>query len=141
LRDAFLAANAQGRVPYDGPAEEATKLAALAQAMGNALVVRAIEILGQAIIDIRQQTVADPRLVLEVAVVRVTRREARTSVETLFRPRRRPRLRVRLRPRNLRRPVPSSRPVVRARRKPRARSPLPTRRRRSTNRRPRRRRS
>jgi DNA polymerase-3 subunit gamma/tau len=84
LRDAFLAANAHGRVPYDGPAEEASKLAALAQAMGNALVVRAIEILGQAIIDIRQQTVADPRLVLEVAVVRVTRREARTSVETLF---------------------------------------------------------
>ncbi len=84
LRDAFMAANANGRVPYDGPAEEETKLAALAQAMGNALVVRAIEILGQAIVDIRQQTVADPRLVLEVAVVRVARREARTSVETLF---------------------------------------------------------
>ena len=44
----------------------------------------AIEILGQAIVDIRRQTVADPRLVLEVAVVRVARREARTSVETLF---------------------------------------------------------
>ena len=44
----------------------------------------AIEILGQAIVDIRQQTVADPRLVLEVAVVRIARREARTSVETLF---------------------------------------------------------
>ena len=84
LRDAFLAANAAGRVPYDGPAEEAAKLAALAQAMGNALLVRGIEILGQAIVDIREQTVADPRLVLEVAVVRVARREARTSVETLL---------------------------------------------------------
>ena len=37
LRDAFMAANADGRVPYDGPAEEETELAALAQAMGNAL--------------------------------------------------------------------------------------------------------
>ena len=35
LRDAFMAANAGGRVPYDGPAEEAAQLAALAQAMGN----------------------------------------------------------------------------------------------------------
>ena len=52
--------------------------------MGNALLVRGIEILGQSIVDIRQQTVADPRLVLEVAVVRVARREARTSVETLL---------------------------------------------------------
>jgi DNA polymerase-3 subunit gamma/tau len=84
MRDAFMAANAAGRVPYDGPAEEAAKLAALAQAMGNALLVRGIEILGQSIVDIRQQTVADPRLVLEVAVVRVARREARTSVETLL---------------------------------------------------------
>ena len=84
LRDGFMAVNASGRVPYDGPAEEATQLAALAQAMGNALAVRAIEILGQAIVDIRQQTVADPRLVLEVAVVRIARREARTSVETLL---------------------------------------------------------
>ena len=65
-------------------AEEAAQLAALAQAMGNVALVRAIEILGQAIVDIRQQTVADPRLVLEVAVVRLARREARTSVETLL---------------------------------------------------------
>jgi DNA polymerase-3 subunit gamma/tau len=84
LRDAFMAANAGGRVPYDGPTEEAAKLASLAQLMGNALVVRGIEILGEAIVDIRQQTVADPRLVLEVAVVRIARREARTSVETLL---------------------------------------------------------
>jgi DNA polymerase III subunit gamma/tau len=84
LRDAFMAANAGARVPYDGPPEEAAQLAALAQAMGNVAVVRAIEILGQAIVDLRQQTVADPRLVLEVAVVRIARREARTSVETLL---------------------------------------------------------
>jgi DNA polymerase-3 subunit gamma/tau len=84
LRDAFMQANAAGRVPYDGPAPEAEQLAALAQEMGNAAIVRAIEIFGQAIIDIRGQTVPDPRLVLEVAVVRITRREARTREETLL---------------------------------------------------------
>ncbi|GIU86137.1 MAG: hypothetical protein KatS3mg009_0652 [Acidimicrobiia bacterium] len=83
LRDAFLVANAGGRVPYEGPEHEAEALAALARDMGNAALVRAIELLGQAIVDVRQQTVADPRLVLEVAVVRVARRESRSLAETL----------------------------------------------------------
>jgi DNA polymerase-3 subunit gamma/tau len=84
LRDAFLQANASGRVPYDGPPEECDRLAALAKEMGNPAVVRAIEILGEAIVDIRGQAVADPRLVLEVAVVRIARRESRTRAETLL---------------------------------------------------------
>ena len=84
LRDAFLQANASGRVPYDGPPEECERLTALAKEMGNAAVVRAIEILGDAIVDIRGQAVADPRLVLEVAVVRIARRESRTREETLL---------------------------------------------------------
>ncbi|HEY5076739.1 MAG TPA: DNA polymerase III subunit gamma/tau, partial [Acidimicrobiia bacterium] len=84
LRDAFLQANASGRVPYDGAPEECARLAALAKEMGNPAVVRAIEILGEAIVDIRGQAVADPRLVLEVAVVRIARREARTREETLL---------------------------------------------------------
>ena len=84
LRDAFLQANASGRVPYDGAPEECERLAALAKEMGNPAVVRAIEILGDAIVDIRGQAVADPRLVLEVAVVRIARREARTREETLL---------------------------------------------------------
>jgi DNA polymerase III subunit gamma/tau len=84
LRDAFLQANASGRVPYDGPPEECERLTALAKEMGNPAVVRAIEILGEAIVDIRGQAVADPRLVLEVAVVRIARRESRTRVETLL---------------------------------------------------------
>lgn len=84
LRDAFLQANASGRVPYDGAPEERARLAALAKEMGNPAVVRAIEILGGAIFDIRGQAVADPRLVLEVAVVRIARREARTREETLL---------------------------------------------------------
>jgi DNA polymerase-3 subunit gamma/tau len=84
LRDAFLQANASGRVPYDGPPEECERLTALAKEMGNPTVVRAIEILGEAIVDIRGQAVADPRLVLEVAVVRIARRESRTRAETLL---------------------------------------------------------
>jgi DNA polymerase-3 subunit gamma/tau len=84
LRDAFLQANASGRVPYDGPPEECERLTALAKEMGNPAVVRAIEILGEAIVDLRGQAVADPRLVLEVAVVRIARRESRTRAETLL---------------------------------------------------------
>ena len=84
LRDAFLQANASGRVPYDGAPEECARLAGLAKEMGNPAVVRAIENHGEAIVDIRGQAVADPRLVLEVAVVRIARREARTREETLL---------------------------------------------------------
>ena len=84
LRDAFLQANASGRVPYDGPPEESARLAAIAKEMGNPAVVRAIEIMGDAIVDIRGQAVSDPRLVLEVALVRVAQRAARTQVETLL---------------------------------------------------------
>ena len=84
LRDAFLQANASGRVPYDGAPEDCDRLAALAKEMGNPAVVRAIEILGEAIVDIRGQAVVDPRLVLEVAVVRIARRESRTREETLL---------------------------------------------------------
>jgi DNA polymerase III subunit gamma/tau len=84
LRDAFLCENAAGRVPYDGPAAEAARLTELAQRIGNVALVRGIEVLGQAIVDIRGQAIADPRLVLEVAVVRLARREARTREETLL---------------------------------------------------------
>ncbi len=84
LRDAFLCSNAAGRVPYDGPATEADTLTDLAQRIGNAALVRGIEVLGQAIVDIRGQAITDPRLVLEVAVVRLARREARTREETLL---------------------------------------------------------
>jgi len=84
LRDAFLCANAGGRVPYDGPTAEAQRLTDLAQRIGNVALVRAIEVMGQAIVDIRGQAIADPRLVLEVAVVRIARREARTREETLL---------------------------------------------------------
>jgi hypothetical protein len=75
--------------------------------MGNPAIVRAIEIFGQAIIDIRGQTVPDPRLVLEVAVVRITRREARTREETLLD-------RVERREQKLANGVPAAAPAVEA---------------------------
>lgn len=84
LRDAFVLANANGRVPYDGPAEEADRLRALASSIGNAALVRAIETLGDAIVDIRGPATPDPRLVLEVAVVRLARRDARASIDALI---------------------------------------------------------
>ncbi len=51
----------------------------------------AIEVMGSAIVDIRGQAVADPRLVLEVAVVRIARREARIARGDTARPSRAPR--------------------------------------------------
>jgi len=84
LRDAFLCSNGNGRVPYDGPAEDAARLTELAERIGNVALVRGIEMMGQAIVDIRGQAIADPRLVLEVAVVRLARREARTREENLL---------------------------------------------------------
>jgi DNA polymerase III subunit gamma/tau len=83
LRDAFVLANAAGRIPYDGPAEEIEQLTALATTIGNAALVRGIETLGQAIVDIRGPATPDPRLVLEVAVVRLARRDARSSIDAL----------------------------------------------------------
>ena len=85
LRDAFLLRERRrARARTTARAEECERLAALAKEMGNAAVVRGDRDLGQAIVDIRGQAIADPRLVLEVAVVRIARRESRTREETLL---------------------------------------------------------
>ena len=60
------------------------RLAELGEGIGNAALVRGIEILGQAIVDIRGTDVADPRLVLEVAVVRLGRRDAGPPLQMLL---------------------------------------------------------
>lgn len=75
-RDAFLLVAGAGRVAVEGPEEEQTTLREIGGALGNAGVVRVIETLGQAIVDMRGVDAADPRLVLEVALVRLSRKEA-----------------------------------------------------------------
>jgi DNA polymerase-3 subunit gamma/tau len=84
LRDAFVLAAGAGRVPYDGPADEVARLRALADGFGAAGLTRAIEMLGQTIVDVRGPAAPDPRLLLEVAVVRLARRESRTAIDALL---------------------------------------------------------
>jgi DNA polymerase-3 subunit gamma/tau len=84
LRDAFVLAAGAGRVPYDGPADEIARLRELGTAFGPAGLTRAIEMLGQTIVDVRGPAAPDPRLILEVAIVRLARRESRTSLEALL---------------------------------------------------------
>ncbi len=83
LRDAFVQSTSAGRVPYDGPAADVATLAELSEAFGLSGLTRGIELLGETIADIRGQNVADPRLLLEVALVRLARRESRSVIETL----------------------------------------------------------
>jgi DNA polymerase III subunit gamma/tau len=75
-RDAFLLNAGDGRVRVEAPEDEQKRLAALGQALGNTMLVRVLETLGQAVVDMRGTDAADPRLVLEIALVRLTRRDA-----------------------------------------------------------------
>jgi DNA polymerase-3 subunit gamma/tau len=51
--------------------------------MGAAMLVRTLETLGQAVVDMRGTDAADPRLVLEIALVRLARRDAGPPVQAL----------------------------------------------------------
>src|SRR5262249_22688700 len=75
-RDAFLLTAGAGRVEVHAPEDEQATLRELGHALENVLLVRVIEPLGQAIVDMRGVAAADPRLVLEVALVRLARRDA-----------------------------------------------------------------
>jgi len=80
LRDAFLA----GRVPdlVDLPPDERDRVADQAQRLGPAALVRAMERLGEALAEMREAL--DPRITLEVALVRVTAPEADASPGALL---------------------------------------------------------
>ena len=80
LREVFLVLSAPGRVRLETPEEELAQLAAQGEALGPAAVVRALETLGEAAIEIRRAP--DPRLVLEVTLVRLARRDV-SSLEAL----------------------------------------------------------
>ena len=80
LRDVFLVLSSPGRVRLETPEEERAELARPGEALGPAAVVRALETLGEAAIEIRRAP--DPRLVLEVTLVRLARRDV-SSLEAL----------------------------------------------------------
>src|SRR5437764_2429828 len=76
LREIFRVLSCPGRVRLEPPEEEWAELAAQGEALGAAAVVRALETLGEAAIEIRRAP--DPRLVLEVTLVRLARRDVST---------------------------------------------------------------
>jgi DNA polymerase III subunit gamma/tau len=82
-RDAFLVQVGQGRVEVDASAEELASLGELGEHAGQGRLVRVVETLGQAVVDMRGADAADPRLVLEVALVRLARREAGPPLQVL----------------------------------------------------------
>jgi DNA polymerase III subunit gamma/tau len=82
-RDAFLLTAGGGQVRVDAPEDEQKRLDELGQALGNTMLVRVLETLGQAVVDMRGTDAADPRLVLEIALVRLTRRDAGPPLQTV----------------------------------------------------------
>ncbi len=74
LREAFLLASTRGQARLEAPEEERARLLSQAEALGASGVVRALERLGEAAVEIRRAP--DPRLVLEVALVRLARSDA-----------------------------------------------------------------
>lgn len=83
-RDAFLLTAGAGRVRVDVTEDEQERLRELGLALGNAAMVRVIETLGQAVTDMRGTEAADPRLILEVALVRLSRRDAGPPLQTVI---------------------------------------------------------
>ncbi len=80
LRQAFLAAVAPDLVSVVG--SDRSRAAAVAEAFGLAAVVRAIEVLGQAQVGMRDAP--DPRVNLEVALVRLATPGVDTDIESLL---------------------------------------------------------
>jgi DNA polymerase-3 subunit gamma/tau len=83
VRDAFLLTSARGRVRVDAPDDAREALASWGDQVGAPMLVRMLETLGQAVVDMRGTDAADPRLVVEIALVRLARREAGTPLQAL----------------------------------------------------------
>ena len=79
LRQVFLAALAPELCAVSGPSLE--RFAGLAETMGLARVVRSMEILGHALVDMREAP--DAQVVLEIAVVRAVRPDLDSGMEAL----------------------------------------------------------
>ena len=80
LRDCFLSLMAPELVQL--PAQRAEEVSALAQRMGAAATVRAMERLGEMLVEMRHAP--DPRLLLEVALVQLTHEAANTDMSVLL---------------------------------------------------------
>ncbi len=83
-RDTFLLTAGAGRVRMSAPEADQAQLTQLGDRLGNAALVRVVETLGQAVVDMRGVDAADPRLVLEVALVRLSRRDAGPPLQTVI---------------------------------------------------------
>jgi DNA polymerase-3 subunit gamma/tau len=83
LRDAFVLTAAGPRVRVDATEEEQARLRGVATQLGNALLVRALETLGRSVADMRGTDATDPRLTLEIALVRIARRDTLPQVQSL----------------------------------------------------------
>ena len=83
VRDTFLLTSARGRVRVDLPDDAQESLRALGDQVSAPMLVRTLETLGQAVVDMRGTDAADPRLVLEIALVRLARRDAGTPLQAL----------------------------------------------------------
>jgi DNA polymerase III subunit gamma/tau len=80
LRNAFLAVQAPSLVLLPGPLT--VKLAETANQMGLPFLVRSMEVVGQALVDMRDSV--DPRVTLEVALIRLASPPASTSLTELL---------------------------------------------------------
>jgi DNA polymerase-3 subunit gamma/tau len=82
-RDAFLLTAGAGQVRVEAPDDEQKRLDELGRELDNTMLVRVLETIGQAVVDMRGTDAADPRLVLEIALVRLTRRDAGPPLQTI----------------------------------------------------------
>jgi len=80
LRDCFLSLMAPELVQL--PVQRAEEVSALAQRMGAAAAVRAMERLGEMLVEMRHAP--DPRLLLEVALVQLTHEAASNDISVLL---------------------------------------------------------
>ena len=84
VRDAFLLTSARDVCASTSPTTTRQALRCPRRAGGcDRCSVRTLETLGQAVVDMRGTDAADPRLVLEIALVRLARREAGTPLQAL----------------------------------------------------------
>ncbi len=80
LRDVFLAAMKAGLDHL--PDAERSRVSAIAERLERPFITRALEVLGEALVDMRQAP--DPRISLEVALVRLTHPDADNSPAALL---------------------------------------------------------